>query len=138
MKGTYEHNIDAKGRLFIPAKLKDELGDAFVITKGLDGCLSLYSQKNWGVLEEKIASLPLSKARNLQRFFLSGAMDCELDSQGRVVVPQKLREYAGISKEVVVIGMVNHAEVWDAEKWREYNDGISEEDVLEAMEDLGI
>ena len=90
MKGTYEHNVDAKGRLFIPTKLRDELGDNFVMTKGLDGCLSLYSQKNWAIMEEKIASLPSSKARSLQRYFFSNAMDCEPDSQGRVVIPQVL------------------------------------------------
>ncbi|MBQ2912005.1 MAG: division/cell wall cluster transcriptional repressor MraZ [Clostridia bacterium] len=138
MKGTYEHNVDAKGRLFIPTKLRDELGDNFVMTKGLDGCLSLYSQKNWAIMEEKIASLPSSKARSLQRYFFSNAMDCEPDSQGRVVIPQVLREFAGITKAVVVIGIVDKAEIWDAEKWRQYNESIDEEDVLKSMEELGI
>ncbi|MBE6988791.1 MAG: division/cell wall cluster transcriptional repressor MraZ [Ruminococcaceae bacterium] len=138
MKGTYEHNVDAKGRLFIPTKLRDELGDNFVMTKGLDGCLALYSQKNWAVMEEKIASLPSSKARSLQRYFFSNAMDCEPDSQGRVVIPQVLREFAGITKAVVVIGIVDKAEIWDAEKWRQYNESIDEEDVLKSMEELGI
>lgn len=138
MKGTYEHNVDAKGRLFIPTKLRDELGDNFVMTKGLEGCLSLYSQKNWAIMEEKIASLPSSKARSLQRYFFSNAMDCEPDSQGRVVIPQVLREFAGITKAVVVIGIVDKAEIWDAEKWRQYNESIDEEDVLKSMEELGI
>lgn len=138
MKGTYEHNVDAKGRLFIPTKLRDELGDNFVMTKGLDGCLSLYSQENWAIMEEKIASLPSSKARSLQRYFFSNAMDCEPDSQGRVVIPQVLREFAGITKAVVVIGIVDKAEIWDAEKWRQYNESIDEEDVLKSMEELGI
>ena len=138
MKGTYEHNVDAKGRLFIPTKLRDELGDNFVMTKGLDGCLSLYSQKNWAIMEEKIAALPSSKARSLQRYFFSNAMDCEPDSQGRVVIPQVLREFAGITKAVVVIGIVDKAEIWDAEKWRPYNESIDEEDVLKSMEELGI
>ena len=138
MKGTYEHNVDAKGRLFIPTKLRDELGDNFVMTKGLDGCLSLYSQKNWAIMEEKIPSLPSSKARSLQRYFFSNAMDCEPDSQGRVVIPQVLREFAGITKAVVVIGIVDKAEIWDAEKWRQYNESIDEEDVLKSMEELGI
>ena len=138
MKGTYEHNVDAKGRLFIPTKLRDELGDNFVMTKGLDGCLSLYSQKNWAIIEEKIAALPSSKARSLQRYFFSNAMDCEPDSQGRVVIPQVLREFAGITKAVVVIGIVDKAEIWDAEKWRQYNESIDEEDVLKSMEELGI
>ncbi|MBR4878558.1 MAG: division/cell wall cluster transcriptional repressor MraZ [Clostridia bacterium] len=138
MKGTYEHNVDAKGRLFIPTKLRDELGETFVMTKGLDGCLALYSQKNWAVMEEKIASLPSSKSRSLQRYFFSNAMDCEPDSQGRVVIPQVLREFAGITKAVVVIGIVDKAEIWDAEKWRQYNESIDEEDVLKSMEELGI
>ena len=91
LKGTYEHNIDAKGRLFIPVKLREGLGESFIVTKGLDGCLSLYSQEKWIEMEEKISSLPLSKARSLQRYFFSSAMDCELDSQGRTLRSEERR-----------------------------------------------
>lgn len=138
MKGTYEHVVDAKGRLFIPTKLRDDLGDSFVVTKGLDGCLALYSQDSWKVMEEKISSMPLSKSRELRRYFFSNAMDCEPDAQGRVVIPQGLRDGASITKEVVVVGMVTHAEIWSAEKWYQYNNNISEDDVVAAMEELGI
>lgn len=138
MKGVYEHNIDAKGRLFIPTKLREGLGDNFVVTRGLDGCLSLYSESSWKVMEEKISSLPLSQSRDLQRYFFSSAMDCEPDTQGRVVIPQNLREFAGIKKTVVVVGMINRAEVWDADKWNSYSGNISEDKIIATMEGLGI
>ena len=136
MKGTYEHNVDAKGRLFIPTKLRDELGDNFVMTKGLDGCLSLYSQKNWAIMEEKIASLPSSKARSLQRYFFSNAMDCEPDSQGRVVIPQVLREFAGIGEEVRIIGMKTNIEIWSSEEWAKEQAKIKPEDFAAVIEEL--
>ena len=117
MKGEYKHSIDAKGRLAMPAKLRDELGERFTVTKGLDGCLAVYPEKEWEGLEERIRSLPMSKSRDLQRFFFSAAFDAELDAQGRILLPANLRAYAGLSKETVVIGASNHAEIWDAVKW---------------------
>lgn len=137
MKGEFQHNIDAKGRLFIPAKLREELGASFIVTKGLDGCLFIYSAEDWDVLEEKISKLPLSKARNLQRFFFSSAADCVPDAQGRVVIPPNLREFAGLQKEVTVIGVSTRVEVWDAERWQAINGDINDESVAEAMEELG-
>ncbi len=137
MKGEYKHSIDAKGRLAIPAKLREELGDHFTVTKGLDGCLAIYPDAEWEGLEQRIRSMPMSKARDLQRFFFSAAFDAELDSQGRILLPANLRKYAGLTKETVVIGAFNHAEIWDAEKWAQYNDNINEERIIEAMEELG-
>ncbi len=137
MKGEYKHSIDAKGRLAIPAKLREELGDHFTVTKGLDGCLAVYPDAEWEGLEQRIRSMPMSKARDLQRFFFSAAFDAELDSQGRILLPANLRKYAGLTKDTVVIGAFNHAEIWDAEKWAQYNDNINEERILEAMEELG-
>ncbi len=137
MKGEYKHSIDAKGRLAIPAKLREELGEHFTVTKGLDGCLAVYPEAEWEGLEQRIRSLPMSKARDLQRFFFSAAFDAELDSQGRILLPANLRKYAGLTKETVVIGAFNHAEIWDAEKWAQYNDNINEERIIEAMEELG-
>ena len=137
MKGEYKHSIDAKGRLAMPAKLRDELGERFTVTKGLDGCLAVYPEKEWEGLEERIRSLPMSKSRDLQRFFFSAAFDAEVDAQGRILLPANLRAYAGLSKETVVIGASNHAEIWDAVKWAAYNDSITDDRIMEAMEDLG-
>jgi MraZ protein len=136
LKGEFKHTIDAKGRLFIPAKFRDELSDSFVITKGLDNCLFVYSRESFDVLEEKIKALPLSKA-NLQRFFLSSAIDCELDTQGRVLIPQNLRDHAGLTREVTVIGVSGRAEIWDSAKWHEYNGGMTSEKIVEAMQEIG-
>ncbi len=137
MRGEYQHNIDAKGRLFIPAKLRESLGSAFVATKGLDGCLFLYSMQAWSVLEDKINGLPMSKSRDLQRFFFSSAADCAPDAQGRVVIPQNLRQYAGLTKEVTVIGVSGRAEIWDTGRWLQYSGALTPEAVAQAMEELG-
>lgn len=137
MKGEFKHSIDAKGRLAIPAKLRDELGDRFTVTKGLDGCLSIYPEKEWDALEEKIRALPMGKARDLQRFFFSAAFDAEMDAQGRILIPANLRTHAGLTKEAVIIGASNHAEIWDAGKWYGYSDEIEEERIIGMMEELG-
>lgn len=137
MKGEFKHSIDAKGRLAIPAKLRDELGDRFTVTKGLDGCLSIYPEKEWDALEEKIRALPMGKARDLQRFFFSAAFDAEMDAQGRILIPANLRTHAGLTKEAVIIGASNHAEIWDAGKWYGYSDEIEEERIIDMMEELG-
>ena len=137
VKGEYKHSIDAKGRLAMPAKLREELGDHFTVTKGLDGCLAIYPEKEWEGLEERIRSLPMSKSRDLQRFFFSAAFDAEMDAQGRILLPANLREFAGLSKETTIIGASNHAEIWDSAKWTAYNSGITDDRIMEAMEDLG-
>ncbi len=137
MLGQYPHNIDAKGRLFFPAKLREELGDSFIVTKGLDNCLFVYSQEAWAELEEKIAALPMSKSRNLQRFFFSGAANCEVDAQGRILLPNHLREYADLKKEVYVLGVSGRAEIWNAERWLQYSQGVTAEAAAEAMDELG-
>lgn len=137
MRGEYQHSIDAKGRLFIPAKFRENLGAAFVVTKGLDGCLFLYSIQAWNILEDKINGLPMSKSRDLQRFFFSSAADCAPDAQGRVVIPQNLRQYAGLTKDVTIIGVSGRAEIWDTERWRQYNGALTPEAIAQAMEELG-
>ncbi len=137
MKGEFRHSIDAKGRLFIPAKLRDELGECFTVTRGLDQCLAIYPQAAWNALETRIQALPMSKARDLQRFFFSNAFDAELDSQGRILLPLGLRQYAGLQKEAVIIGAGGRAEIWDAARWAIYNEAITEERVIAAMEELG-
>ena len=137
MKGEFQHNIDAKGRLFIPAKFREELGKMFIITKGLDGCLFVYSASAWEVLEDNINQLPLSKSRNLQRFFFSSAADCVPDAQGRVLIPQNLREYAALHKEVTIIGVSGRVEIWNTARWKAINEELTPESIAEAMEELG-
>lgn len=137
MKGEYQHTLDAKGRLFIPAKLREELGDSFVVTKGLDECLFLYPMDAWKALEDKIRQLPMSKSRNLQRFFLSAAADVTVDKQGRIVVPPVLRSHAKLVHDVTIIGVLDRAEIWDRQKWDEYNGQLDAGSIAEAMEDLG-
>lgn len=135
--GTYSHNIDAKGRMNFPTKLRESLGDSFIITRGLDGCLFVYSREEWAVMEEKISSMPLSKGKNVQRFFFSNAAEIEADKQGRILIPAHLREYAGLDKDVMVIGAVNRAEIWDKDRWNKLNDSFSEDMLTEAMDELG-
>ena len=137
LMGTYSHNIDAKGRMNFPTKLRESLGDSFIITRGLDGCLFVYSREEWAVMEEKISSMPLSKRKNVQRFFFSNAAEIEADKQGRILIPAHLREYAGLEKDVMVIGAVNRAEIWDKERWNKLNDSFSEDMLTEAMDELG-
>jgi len=120
MIGQYSHSIDAKGRLFIPARYREELGSTFYVTVGLDdedNYLSVFSQAAWQAFQEKINSLPFSKSI-LLRHFCANAADCTPDSQGRILIPQNLRDYAGLRKDVVIVGVLNRCEIWDAEKWQ--------------------
>lgn len=116
MTGTYEHSIDAKGRLFSPAKLREELGVTFYLAMGVDECLAIYPQETWNRFTEKFASLPMSQSAAMRPLF-ANASKCELDSQGRIVIPQKLRKYAGLEKDAVIIGVNDRAEIWSAETW---------------------
>ena len=116
MTGTYEHSIDAKGRLFIPAKLREELGVTFYLAMGVDEGLAIYPQETWNRFTEKFASLPMSQSAAMRPLF-ANASKCELDSQGRIVIPQKLRKYAGLEKDAVIIGVNDRAEIWSAETW---------------------
>ena len=117
MTGTYEHSIDAKGRLFIPARLREELGVTFYLAMGVDACLAIYPQASWDRFTEKFASLPMSQSKAMRPLFANAAK-CEPDSQGRIVIPQKLRRYAGLEKDAVIIGVHDRAEIWSAEEWR--------------------
>lgn len=140
--GEYEHSLDDKGRVIMPAKLRIDIGERFIITKGLDGCLFVFSQAEWSNFETKLKELPLTNknARDFVRFFLSGATECEIDKQGRFLIATNLREYANIKKEVVIIGVGTRIEIWDKSKWKEYNnnDNISADDLAENMTMLGI
>ena len=137
MTGTYEHNIDAKGRLAIPSKLRDELGSVFYLAMGVDACLAVYPQSTWDRFTEKFASLPMSQSKKMRSLFANAAR-CELDSQGRIVVPAKLRKYAGLEKDTVIIGVHDRAEIWAAEKWAaEEEEEMTPEKMAQCMAELG-
>ena len=140
LMGEYEHTLDAKGRISMPAKLRKDMGDIFVLTKGLDGCLFAFSKGEWLNFEEKLKSLPLSdkNARNFVRFFLAGATECEIDKQGRFLIPNNLREAASLEKEAVIIGVGTRLEIWDKSIWNEKDKEISADEIAENMTMLGI
>ena len=142
--GEYQHSIDSKGRLFISARFREGLGDTFILTKGLDGCLFVYPPKEWTAIEQKMRSLPFTKAdtRAFMRFFFSGATECDVDKQGRILIPSSLREYAGLEKETMIIGISSRVEIWSRQRWEEYSRtaSASAEQIAEKIEefDLGI
>ncbi len=136
--GKYSHNIDSKGRVIIPAKFREQLGEQFIITNGFEGCLFVYPMGEWEELSASLSKLPSNQksARYLQRTFLSGAAEAEPDKQGKVLITQPHREYAGLSKEVVIIGVSKRVEIWDAQRWLEYSQNEEEMTVEEAAESL--
>lgn len=125
--GEFQHTIDSKGRLFIPARFREGLGDKFILTKGLDGCLFVYPPSEWTAIEQKMRSLPFTKAdaRAFVRFFFSGATECEVDKQGRILIPASLRVYAGLEKETMIIGISSRVEIWARQRWEEYSNEAS-------------
>ncbi|MDO4331072.1 MAG: division/cell wall cluster transcriptional repressor MraZ [Eubacteriales bacterium] len=140
--GEYNHTVDAKGRLIIPSKFREVLGDKFVVTKGLDGCLFVYDNAEWNAFEEKLKAMPISKKDNRMfvRHFLAGAAEVEVDKQGRILIPGKLREFAEITKDVVLVGAAGHIEIWSEQRWTsmEENEEESMEAIAERMDDLGL
>lgn len=141
MMGEYSHALDEKGRITIPARLRDDLENHFVMTKGLDGCLFLYPMDEWRKMEERLKALPMTNAnaRAFQRLFLAGAQDVEVDRQFRVTIPPRLREYAEVVKDVVLVGVSSRVELWSQEKWQSYQQDAQQgyEDVAEKMVDFG-
>jgi len=140
--GEYQHNIDIKGRMIVPAKFREGLGDSFVLTRGLDNCLFVYPMDEWKVLEDKLKQLPLTKkdARQFTRFFFSGAVECEIDKQGRINIPGTLRTYSKLEKECIVIGVSNRIEIWSKDVWEDYFEASEEsfEDIAENLLDFDI
>ncbi|MEK9152304.1 MAG: division/cell wall cluster transcriptional repressor MraZ [Patescibacteria group bacterium] len=140
--GEYQHNVDDKGRLAIPMKFRRELKKGAVITRGLDGCLFVFTSSEWKILAEKLASTPLSQSnsRAFARLMLAGAMDVELDGQGRAIVPEYLRQYAKLGKEVVVAGLYSRLEIWDKAAWEKYKAETEKNsnDIAEKMGELGV
>lgn len=134
--GEYQHNIDPKGRVIVPSRFREDLGEHFYVTKGLDGCLFVLSPEGWQKLQEKVSAMPVSKARGLQRFFFSGATDAEPDKQGRILIPQNLRAYASLERDVTFIGASSRAEIWNSAKWNAFNSTLTQETIAEAMDEL--
>ena len=136
MTGEYQHSLDSKGRIFVPAKLRDELGEVFFITLSMDRCLSAYSSEAWKAFSDKVSAMPYVKQRRMRPLFAHAAR-CELDAQGRVLIPQNLREFAGFGKNVTVVGCNNHAELWDSEAWAEvFRAETTPENIAAVMEEL--
>lgn len=140
--GEYEHSLDAKGRMILPSKIREDIGEKFIITKGLDGCLFGFSKQEWNNFEEKLKTLPLTNknARDFVRFFLSGAVEAEVDKQGRFLIPGNLRKYATLEKEVVITGVGTRIEIWNKGQWESYNseENLSADTIAENMANLGM
>ena len=140
LTGEYEHRLDTKGRLIMPSKLREELGCTFMITKGLDNCLYVYPNDEWQQFADKLNQLPMKNksARQLKRFFNSGAVKCETDAQGRVIIPQTLRTFANIEKDVVIIGNGEKAEIWNKEAWDEINneESLNMDEIADKLDEL--
>ena len=136
--GQYNHTVDAKGRVFVPAKFREALGEQFVVTMGLDGCLFLYPQEQWESFAGQLQSLPGTKeARQLQRYFLAGAAELEVDKQGRILIPAHLREHAELNKEIIFVGVLGKIELWSEERWKK-NTFAGMDEAAEKMAEQGL
>ncbi len=139
MKGEYKSTLDAKGRMNIPVKLREEIGDSFVISKTIgNGCIKVYSLDEWQKLVEKIRSLPSVQTQGIQRFLFGSAYDVTADKQGRISVPAALREYAKLGSDVVVVGLEGGAEIWDKSEWAKFNEITNTDELLKQALELGI
>lgn len=138
--GEYNHTIDAKGRLIVPSKFREILGDVFVVTKGLDGCLFVYDNEEWKLFEEKLRALPITnkEARQFVRFFLAGAAEVEVDKQGRILIPNVLREFAALTKDVVLVGVGSRIEIWGRERFEDAAAFDDMDEIAEHMAQLGL
>ena len=137
--GEYNHTVDAKGRLIVPSKFRDQLGDEFVVTKGLDGCLFVYTLDEWHNIEEKFRNISMTSkdARKFSRFFFAGAATCEVDKQVRILIPPNLREHADLQKDIVSAGVLNRVEIWNKDRWQESSNYEDMDEVAEHMAELG-
>ena len=136
----YNHTVDAKGRLIVPARFREVLGDVFVVCKGLDHCLYVYSNEDWDAFAKQLTTLPLTnkEAREFVRFFLSGASEVEVDKQGRILVPPSLRAFAGLDKDAVLAGVGHRIEIWSKERWEAGSVSDNMDEIAETMDKLGI
>ncbi|PIR89533.1 MAG: cell division/cell wall cluster transcriptional repressor MraZ [Candidatus Harrisonbacteria bacterium CG10_big_fil_rev_8_21_14_0_10_40_38] len=140
--GEYTHNLDEKGRMALPVRFRKGLVDGAIVTRGLDKCLFVFDKREWEILAQKIVSLPLthSNARSFSRFMLAGATEVDIDQQGRILIPEYLRKFASLKKQVVVAGLYTRIEIWDGEVWQEYKDkaDLESDSIVEHMDNLGI
>lgn len=140
--GEYQHNLDPKKRLAVPAKLRAEIGPKAVITRGLDSCLFIYPLKEWDSVVQKLNQLPMGQenTRSFVRLMLAGAQEVEIDGLGRVLVPDYLKKYAGLEKEVVITGVFNRLEIWNKKKWEKYKEAVEKDTdkLAERLGDLGV
>ena len=140
--GEFKHNLDSKGRIAMPVKFRNKLAGGAIITRGLDRCLFVFGNKDWEVLAQKLIALPLSQAnsRAFSRLMLAGAMDVEIDKQGRILIPDYLREYAGLKKETIFAGLYNRIEIWESENWKQYKTKTESQsdEIAEKLSELGI
>jgi len=134
--GEYRHTIDAKGRLFIPVKLREELGEKFMLSRGLDKCVAIYPMDAWNEFTERLEKLPVAKERRVRRYFYSGAYECSLDAQGRVILSGMYREFATLDKDVIIAGNRSHLEIWDAAAWDAEQQFINNEEVTKELVEL--
>ena len=141
-RGEFQHSLDTKGRVIVPSQFRESLGDEFIMTKGLDNSLFLYSADEWANFEDKLKELPLANkdARAFVRFFMAGASECAIDKQGRTLIPQSLRDYADLKKDIVLIGVLSRVEIWDKERWLEYStdDNLNADALAEKMAEIGL
>ena len=139
MRGRYSHNIDTKGRLIIPAKIREVLGDTFVAAAVMEPCVSLYTMESWDAMLQKLEELPMTKARPLLRYLSSNAVDVTLDAQGRALIPKHLLDHAELKKEALVIGAgAGRAEIWDPALYNELVGGMTDENIMEELAALGL
>ena len=138
--GEYNHTVDEKGRLIVPSKFREQLGDEFVVTKGLDGCLFIYPEDEWERIEKRFREVPLTTqdARKFARFFFAGAATCEIDKQGRILIPQVLRNHAEIDKDAVLVGVLNRVEIWSRKRWESESSFDDMNQIAEHMAELGL
>ncbi len=137
MVGQYAHTLDAKGRVFVPAKLRSELGESFIAAAVMDHCVCLYAQSEWDKLQEGLSAMPMTKARKLQRYLSANAADVQVDAQGRITLPRHLIDYASLEKEALVVGAGNRAEIWNPSAYREVMDSMTAEEVEAEFAELG-
>lgn len=135
LMGTYEHTMDAKGRMAFPTKLRERLGVSFIVTIGLDGCLYVYSAEDWDIFTEKLRTLTGSKAKAAKMIIIN-ACTVEPDKQGRILIPQNLRDYAGLDHDITVLGVIDRAEIWDSARFREFSSEITNEMLSDALADI--
>lgn len=133
MTGSFQHNIDSKGRLTVPARLREQLGDSFYLTKGVDGCIFVYPEQEWNAFMEKLCALPIAQAAAVQRHFIANSSLVETDSMGRVLIPKNLRDYAALEKDTLFLGVGRRSEIWSAQRYEEITAALSQSDILETM-----